>query len=94
MSNYANGDIYHSDSFFSTSISKNVKPDEYGDYLEYIVIPKGTKILYIEGVTSEPLEYEILFNKNVNLKRINRVSEYVTHWILIWKDLYRVHYIN
>lgn len=83
MSNYANGDIYHSDSFFSTSISKNVKPDEYGDYLEYIVIPKGTKILYIEGVTSEPLEYEILFNKNVNLKRITRVSEYVTHWILI-----------
>ena len=73
LSNYSINDVYHSDSFLSTSISKNVKPEEYGEYLEYILIPKGTKILYIEAVTSTKFEYEILFDKGSNLKKIGNV---------------------
>lgn len=33
MSNYAEDGIYHSDACLSTSLSENVKPEEYGDYV-------------------------------------------------------------
>ena len=83
MTKYAEGNKYHSDSFLSTSISENVKPEEYGDYIHYIVIPKGIKIMYIEGITETPLEFEILFDKNVNLRLIREKSEFITHWEMI-----------
>lgn len=83
MTKYAEGNKYHSDSFLSTSISENVKPEEYGGYIHYIVIPKGIKIMYIEGITETPLEFEILFDKNVDLRLIREKSEFITHWEMI-----------
>lgn len=83
MSNYAEDGIYHSDACLSTSLSENVKPEEYGDYVNYIVISKGTKILYIEGVTSTRGEYEVLLDKNMDLQHIKEESEYLTHWKLL-----------
>ena len=83
MSNYAEDGIYHSDACLSTSLSENVKPEEYGNYVNYIVISKGTKILYIEGVTSTRGEYEVLLDKNMDLQHIKEESEYLTHWKLL-----------
>lgn len=83
LKDYANGDIYHSDSFLATTISKNVKPDEYGKYINYIVIPKGTKILYIERITATIDEFEVLLDKNCDLKLIEEKSELISHWELI-----------
>lgn len=71
------------DSYFSTSISQNVKPQEYGNYLNLIVIPKGTKIFYIEGITVTPNEFEILFDKNVELNLIEKKSDFLTHWVML-----------
>ncbi|WP_407412655.1 ADP-ribosyltransferase [Methanobrevibacter sp.] len=83
MTDYADDGIYHSDSCLSTSISKNVKPDEYGKYVHYIVIPKGTKILYIEGITTTKGEYELLLDKNIDLKIIRNKSEFESHWKVV-----------
>lgn len=83
LSKYSNNGIYHSDGFLSTSISQNVKPEEYGDYVHKIVIPKGTRILYIEKITSTKKEYEVLFNRGADLKFHNQENEYVSSWILI-----------
>lgn len=83
LSNFSINEVYHSDSFLSTSISKNVKPEEYGEYLEYILIPKGTKILYIEAVTGTKFEYEILFDKGSNLKKIGQKNDKITCWKLL-----------
>lgn len=80
---FSNFGIYHSDSLLSTSISKNVKPEKYGDYLSYIVIPKGTKIFYIEGITATRGDLEILFSRNKNLKFIQQEDEFISHWKLI-----------
>lgn len=83
MKNYAKGDIYHSDSFLATSISENVKPNTYGKYINYIVIPKGTKIFYLEGITETTEEFEVVINKNCDLKLIEEKSELITHLKLI-----------
>lgn len=83
LSTFSNNDVYHSDSFLSTTISKNVNPEEYGEYLEYILIPKGTKILYIEAVTGTKFEYEILFDKGLNLKKIGQKNDKITCWKLL-----------
>ena len=83
MKNYANRNIYHSDSFLATSISENVKPNEYGKYINYIVLPKGTKIFYLEGITATTDEFEVLVDKNSNLKLIEEKSEFITHWIML-----------
>ena len=83
LSKYSENGIYHSDAFLSTSISQNVKPEEYGDYIHKLVIPKGTKILYIEGLSSTKEEYEVLFNIGTELKFHNQENKYVSSWILI-----------
>jgi len=83
LSNYSTNGIYNSDSYLSTSISKNVKPEEYGEYLEYILIPKGTRILYIEKITSSRSEYEILFKKGSKLKKIGQKTVKITCWKLL-----------
>ncbi|SFL65786.1 ADP-ribosyltransferase exoenzyme [Methanobrevibacter olleyae] len=83
LSDYANEGIYHSDAFLSTSISMNVKPELYGPYINLIVVPKGTKIFYIEKITSTKTEYEVLFNKGSDLKFLNQENKYISSWILI-----------
>ena len=50
LKSYAKNGIYHCDSFLSTSLYSN--RDEFGEYLEYILIPKGKRILYISDISS------------------------------------------
>lgn len=77
---YADGNIYHNDTFLSTSISGEIY--EYGDYVNYIRIPKGTKILYIEGVTIKEKEYELLLPPDIDLHLVEEVSEKLLKWTL------------
>lgn len=80
--NYANDGVYISDSYLSTSISKCVNPKKYGDYINLIVIPKGTKILYIEGISTAKGEYEILFRIDTKLELVDIINEFNINWIL------------
>lgn len=78
---YSNDGIYHCDSFLSTSIYE--PEDIFGEYLEYIFIPKGKKILYISDISSNNNENELLLTRNFDLKMIEQKSDYVTHWKMI-----------
>lgn len=78
---FANDGVYHSDSFLSTSIFE--PEDIFGDYLEYILIPKGNRILYISDISSNPNESELLLTRNFDLQLIEQKNEYVTHWKMI-----------
>ena len=81
MTNYADGDIYHSDSFLATSISGNLY--EYGDHINFIVIPKGTKILYLEEITESVDEFELLLDKNIDLRLIKEESDLIKYWVML-----------
>ena len=44
---------FYSDKYdSSTSIGENVKSDVYGNELNYIIVPRKTKVLYVEGITA------------------------------------------
>ena len=78
MLEYSDGEIYYNDGFLSTSISKKIY--KYGDYVNYIRIPKGTKILYIEGVTLTENEFEVLLPPDIELHLLEEVSEKLLKW--------------
>ena len=80
MLDYSEEDMYPNDGFLSTSISK--KMYDYGDYVNYIRIPKGTKILYIEGVTLAEKEFEVLLPPGIELHLVEEVSEKLLKWTL------------
>ena len=71
---------YNNKGFTSTSIYEFAKEDEYGDEISYILIPKGTPILYLEGITSSPKDYEVLFPPNINLSHIEDLSSKKKVW--------------
>lgn len=77
---YADDGIYYNDAFMSTSISGEIY--KYGDYVNLIRIPKGTKILYIEGVTLEENEYEVLLPPDIELHLVDEISEKLLKWTL------------
>lgn len=81
LKSYAKNGIYHCDSFLSTSLYSN--RDEFGEYLEYILIPKGKRILYISNISSNNNESEVLLTKDIDLEIIEQKSKYVTHWKMI-----------
>lgn len=78
MTEYATNGIYINDGFLSTSISGDIT--KYGDYKNYIRIPKGEKILYIECVTSAEFEYEVLLPPGVRLSMIEEVNTKLIKW--------------
>ena len=80
MFEYSDGDTYYNSGFLSTSISKEIYI--YGDYVNYIRIPKGTKILYIEGVTLEENEFEVLLPPDIELHLVDEVSDKLLKWTL------------
>lgn len=80
MFEYSDGDTYYNSGFLSTSISKEIY--DYGDYVNYIRIPKGSKILYIEGVTLEENEFEVLLPPNIELHLVDEVSDKLLKWTL------------
>ncbi len=65
---------YDDSGFTSTSIYEFAKEDEYGDELSYILIPEGTSILYLEGITTSSEDYEVLFPPNIHLNYIEDLS--------------------
>ena len=67
--------------FTSTSIYEFAKEEEYGDEISYILIPKGTPILYLEGITSSPEDYEVLIPPNINLSHIEDLTSKKKVWI-------------
>lgn len=73
---------YDDKGFISMSIHEFTKPEEYGDELNYILIPKGTKILYVEGITSNPEDYEALFLPGIHLDHVEDVSSKKKIWKL------------
>ena len=77
---YADEDIYYNDAFLSTSISGELY--DYGDYVSYIRIPKGKKILFIEGVTLEENEFEVLLPPDIELCLVDEVSDKLLKWTL------------
>ncbi len=80
MSPNENGN-YNDRGFTSTSIYEFAKEDEYGDEISYILIPKGTPVLYLEGVTSSPEDYEVLFPPNINLSHVEDLSSKKKVWV-------------
>lgn len=80
LTNYMENGIYNNDAFLSTSISKEIT--EYGEYVNYIRIPKGEKILYIESVTSISGEYEIILQPGTKLKYLRQRSNRLWEWAM------------
>lgn len=64
----------------STSIHEYAKEKIYGDELNYILIPKGTKVLYVEELTRKPEDYEILFPPGIHLDLVEDVGSKKKIW--------------
>ncbi len=73
---------YDDHGFTSTSIYEFAKEDEYGDEISYILIPEGTPILYLEGITSSPEDYEVLLPPNIHLDHVDDLSSKKKVWVL------------
>ena len=73
---------YKDKGFTSMSIHEFTKPEDYGNELNYILIPKGTKILYVEGITSSPEDYETLFLPDIHLNLVEDLSSKKKVWKL------------
>ena len=78
MTDYASNGVYINDGFLSTSISGDIP--KYGGYKNFIRIPKGEKILYIECVTSAEFEYEVLLPPGVKLSIIEEINPKLIKW--------------
>ena len=65
----------------STSIYEYAKEEIYGDEINYILIPKGTKVLYVEELTREPKDYEIMFPPGIHLDFVEDVGSKKKIWI-------------
>lgn len=73
---------YEDKGFTSTSIYEYAKKEIYGEELNYILIPKGTKILYVEPLTCEPGDYEVLFEPGIELNLVENLTENKKVWSL------------
>lgn len=78
LTEHANNGVYRNDAFLSTSLSKNLV--EYGEYVNYIRIPKGEKILYIECVTATGMEYEVLLHPGAKFRMIDEINPKFVKW--------------
>lgn len=66
----------------STSIGENVKSDVYGDELNYILVPAGTKVLYVEGITATQGDFEVMLPLGSNLEYIKDIGAHAKVWKL------------
>ena len=69
---------YSDKGFTSTSIYEYV--EKYGDEINYILIPAGTKIIYLEEITKVPRDFEILFAPGIDLTRVEDLSPRKKVW--------------
>lgn len=63
----------------STSINYCGKSRKFGDYISFIELKKGTKILYLEQFTQYEKQYEIVLPPECEFKYIgkNKGDEYI-----------------
>lgn len=73
---------YNDKGLTSTSIYEYANTSIYGDELNYILVPKGTNVLYLEGITNVLEDYEVLFPPNINLKYVEDLSKNKKVWKL------------
>lgn len=73
---------YDDQGFTSASIYEFAKEEEYGDEINYILIPEGTPILYLEGITSSKGDYEVLFRPGIHFNHVNDLSNMKKVWIV------------
>ena len=71
---------YDDEGFTSTSIYEFAKADKYGDEINYILIPEGTPILYLEGISTSPEDYEVLFPPGLHLDHVEDVGSKKKVW--------------
>ncbi|WP_409200956.1 ADP-ribosyltransferase [Methanobrevibacter sp. DSM 116169] len=83
LTKYSENEIYTSDSLLSVSISKNLDENKYGKNLNFIKLPKGTKILYIEEISSAMEEFEILLESGTRLKKIKEKRKNLYYWVFV-----------
>ena len=76
--NHAKNGVYRNDAFLSTSISENIL--EYGPYKNFIRIPKGEKIIYIECLTSAEREFEVILAPGVTFKSVESINSKFHKW--------------
>lgn len=72
---------YDDKGFTSTSIHEFTKIDKYGREVNYILIPSGTPILYVEGITSSSEDYEVFFPPEVHLEHAENINSKKKVWI-------------
>ena len=71
---------YDDEGFTSTSIHEFAKADKYGDEINYILIPEGTPILYLEGISTSPEDYEVLFPPGLHLDHVEDIGSKKKVW--------------
>lgn len=77
-----NKKVYSDKGILSTSIGENVKSDVYGDELNYILVPAGTKVLYVEGITATQGDFEVMLPPGSNLEYIKDIGAHAKVWKL------------
>ena len=77
-----NKKVYSDKCILSTSIGENVKSDVYGDGLNYILVPAGTKVLYVEGITATQGDFEVMLPPGSNLEYIKDIGAHAKVWKL------------
>lgn len=76
-----NGEETYTDGgFTSTSIFEYAKEYKYGYDVNYILVPAGTKILYLEGTTLTEKDFEVLFPPNTTFKHIMDLGLHKKMW--------------
>ena len=79
----SNGEtIYTDEGFTSTSIYEYAKKEIYGNELNYILVPSGTKIIYLEGITTTSEDYEVLFAPGIKLQHVEDLTKNKKVWVL------------
>lgn len=64
----------------SVSIASDINPEEYGQNMNYIILRKGMRISYLEGISSTKEEFEILLPHGSKLEHIRDLGDTVKVW--------------
>lgn len=73
---------YSDKGILSTAIGKNIKEKIYGNQINYIIIPEGKRILYVEGITATNEDYEIILPPDSVFIPIRDMSDHEKVWEL------------
>ena len=84
MMQFSNDNVYHSQGMLSTAITHDIKVEDYGDFRNFLLIPRGSKILYVEGVTETKYDFEVLFPDGSRFQHIpSGLNEKDELWMFI-----------